>query len=382
MKIPAELQKMTIAQLKQELEALGCSTKGCRLKLQYQERLVQARKDGGGSKPAPSTPAPAKKGKAKAKSSKKEATPVEQVILRRPSLTEGLTPFDLSKMPESPSKSKKAKKGGDGKKKSSRKCMYFLLAVAALVVALLVGAALDEEPRKKFEDVIVSLAALVPGIAPFAKVLNLGHTLRAFWESKTQSGSCEPRLSEDLLTSVVFENEYWHGWSKEVIQSIEQPREEGAPPKGTAILLARNTSYSGSVYYAASTLKDQDCASCIKLFEGINEEEGVSKSKGQIQKELADFLLTCPKGIVVVENLELYGPDFLSPFHNVMSEQGGLTYDGKTIPGWHAKYLLTMNVDMAADLQSSEAAVKAAVKEKLPNAAFRRRIDYIGLGRI
>ena len=52
--------------------------------------------------------------------------------------------------------------------------MYFLLAVAALVVALLVGAALDEEPRKKFEDVIVSLAALVPGIAPFAKVLNLG----------------------------------------------------------------------------------------------------------------------------------------------------------------------------------------------------------------
>ncbi len=34
-----------------------------------------------------------------------------------------------------------------------------------------------------------------------------------------------------------------------------------------------------------------------------------------------------------------YGPDFLSPFHNVMSEQGGLTHDGKTIPGWNAKYV-------------------------------------------
>ncbi len=47
-----------------------------------------------------------------------------------------------------------------------------------------------------------------------------------------------------------------------------------------------------------------------------------------------------------------------------------------------ARYILTMSVDMAAELQSSEAAVKQAVKQRLPNVAFRRRIDYIGLGRI
>ncbi len=52
-------------------------------------------------------------------------------------------------------------------------------------------------------------------------------------------------------------------------------------------------------YYALKGL-ETGCGQCIKLFEGINAEESVSKSKGQIQKELSEFLIACPKGIVVI----------------------------------------------------------------------------------
>lgn len=114
-----------------------------------------------------------------------------------------------------------------------------------------------------------------------------------------------------MLRSVVFQNPIWTAWSKAVVEAINHPTDETAPKKGVAILLARNTSYGGSAFANVREILAGKC-DCVAQFVGVNTDaKGVeisSMCRGQIQRELGDFLGRCSHGIVVVENIELFGP--------------------------------------------------------------------------
>ncbi|QDZ22661.1 hypothetical protein A3770_08p51790 [Chloropicon primus] len=394
MRIPAELQKMTIAQLKEELVELGGSTKGCKLKVHYQERLMVARRAANAEEKKEaevSTPAPAK----------------PQVFIRTPSLSEGLSrpkPFSPVKTPKAKSPKKEGGRRGSASS-SSGKGSFSVVSVLVLLAALAIGVffflstedtkAGHEKVNELFETARDSVNELYLVTKGYIETLDLlkraTEEFQNVFGGTSSSGGCKPVLSKEMLSSVVFQSEVWSGWSSAVIESMSHAQDDGVPNKGTAILLARNTSYSGSVYDKLEA--GMEC-NCIKRFVGANvDSKGVevsSKSKGQVQKELAEFLTECTHGIVVVEGIESFGSDSLSPLHNAMSEQGGLTYNGTNVPGWNAKYILTLNVPMEEGLQNSEDLVKQVVKQSLVERlgagsfalAFRRRIDYVGLGRI
>ena len=203
------------------------------------------------------------------------------------------------------------------------------------------------------------------------------------------SGSgCEPVLTEALLSSVAFPDPVWINWSKEVVRSTNYVYEGDVPPKAAAILLARNHSHTGSVY---ETLKaNLKCRSCIMQFSGSRGAD-VAETRGKIQKELAEFLTACPSGIVVVENVGQYDPGSMVPFHNAMSEQGGLTHDGKSVSASKGTFFLTLEMQLPDVADLTEAVLAKAAREELISTlssegnsefaqAFRRRIDYIGLG--
>ena len=123
-RIPAALQKMTVAQLKEELTLLGASMRGCKLKKDYQERLVEARK---ADKAAPPPPKPS-------------GSPVKPMV----TLVEGFSrPFSPIKSPaKSPAKARVNK--GSSKKKAGKTStggpgFMSAFSVIALIIALAVG---------------------------------------------------------------------------------------------------------------------------------------------------------------------------------------------------------------------------------------------------
>ena len=380
MKLPGEYQKMTIAQLKKELLDRGCDIKGCKLKAQYQERLALALASDG------------------------EQPPAQEEKIETPQKETPFKPFTpMKKKAETPKKTPKSSKQQQETPSSSgnsfSKCGSLLVLLLAVVIGAIVFMTNNEDfdgsyakVEKLFQLSKNTLTSfhLANALVSLEVVKRMAEEVAQKFATATGS-SCEPFLPEPLLGSIVFNNPVWRNWAMELHRAIHMPADENEPQKATAILLARNTSYGGSVYDTIVKSENFQCSKCVMNFSGKNYSTAATDApssaevRGKIQKELAQFLRKCPAGIVIIENLEMFDFDTLAPFHNAMSEQGGVTDNGKTIPGWNAMYIITMNVDMQQGFTENPDLAGKMVKARLEehtNSAFRRRIDYVGLGMI
>ena len=285
----------------------------------------------------------------------------------------------------------KASSSESSKSSSKRTSSFHAGSLAVVFLALLIGFLVyltKEDLGQSHEKIKAVVAEAVTMAEAFLLSLKLVGKLASefrntFSPPEAAARVCKPHVQ---LSSVVFQNSVWRSWSKQVAESMSLPR-DGDVPKGTAILLAKTPPVLTSVKEILEAgIEEEECKACIKEFSG----KTGGNSKGEIQKDLATFLLECPYGVVVVEDVVTTE---LLPFHNAMSEQGGLTYNGTSIPGWHATYVLTMAMDESSDVDPSNEeecarTVKAGLVEKLTKRytvefanAFRRRIDYVGLGR-
>jgi hypothetical protein len=412
-KIAEDMNKMTIAQLKEELEERGCSTKGCRLKLHYQERLALARKEEAEVKRR----LPLQEEETR---TQQKAKPLKQVHSPKP--FRAFTPVKRRTVDKIVSPKKNASAGGESSSKQQKKTNFSgkrkgrpIVSLVILLLAILIGFIMfitNEEFGASYENMEkmfqVSKDTLTSfHVANSLLALDFVHKIRSEWREHlhlfnpfgangfTKGGSsaksgCEPVLTEALLSSVAFPDPVWINWSKEVARSTNYVYEGDVPPKAATILLARNQSYTESIYDTLRANLKQCARSCIKQFSGSRSAD-VEETRGEIQKELAEFLSDCPSGIVVVESMGQYDPGSLVPFHNAVSEQGGLTHQGKTVIASKGTFFLTLEMQLADAADLSEAVLAKAAREELIAVlssegnsefaqAFRRRIDYIGLG--
>ena len=384
------LEKLTIAQIKEELALRGDDARGCKLKADFVARL-EAIAGCRRSEPLP--------------------PPTKSAVPPSKGAPNGAKPFSPHKKPVA-KVARESTKGGPADAAASRGgCCR--LACAAVVVAALAGAIAFASPeilgwsdvadgtpgyhalRDVFDARIAQLEEAAHALSEsLASVEALQGMVKGAFSGGAGTGGGSYALDRGVLDALVCKDAAWGEWADDVAASSDPALrgQDGAPPKALAVLLARDASQRASPL--AASLPSDPCLYTYAFAPDADASPAaVAELRGAIQKSLVEFLLRCPRGLLVVEDVDVAPSGALVPFHNAISEQGAFMFNGRAVDATGAAAIFTVGMDVPIEWEGGGGAMACAepAKRHLADvlaatdgdagfaAAFRRRIDFVGV---